>query len=92
MAYVTQPTRPHGKGVRGLTLPRSSPLFQGPFGRIFRSLPPADFGPDDASSESALRQLGAAMGAPAEPPKDGPDAEESGIPGRVYVFRTVRRP
>lgn len=35
--------RPHG-GVRGANLSRSSLLFDGPFGRIFRALPPADFG------------------------------------------------
>jgi hypothetical protein len=32
--------RSHG-GVRGANLSRSSLLFDGPFGRIFRALPPA---------------------------------------------------
>src|SRR5437016_3385231 len=36
--------RPHGVGLRGANLSRSSLLFGGPFGRIFRALPPADFG------------------------------------------------
>lgn len=61
-------------------------MFQGPFGRIFRALPPADFGPDDASSQAALMQLGAAMGAPEEAAKDGPDSEESGIPAAFTYF------
>ena len=41
--------RAHG-GVRGNNLSRSSILFGGPYGRIFRALPPADFGNDDAAS------------------------------------------
>lgn len=41
----------HGGGVRGATLPRRSSQFEGAFGRMFRTLPPADF------SESALRLL-----------------------------------
>jgi Animal haem peroxidase len=72
--------RPHGSGIRGITLSRSSPLFEGPFGRIFRALPPADFGPTDADSLSALAVLAAKMTADPDPAKDGPDPEESGIP------------
>ena len=77
----------HGSIPRGLTLPRSSPLFAGRFGRIFRALPPADFGRDDDCSRGALKRLGAEMVADPDPaePKDGPDAEESGIPA-AYTY------
>ena len=55
------PVRPHGTGVRGRDLSRSSPLFGGPFGRIFRALPPADFGNDDPASVAALTALASRM-------------------------------
>ena len=71
---------PHGRGVRGLTLPRSSILFGGAFGRIFRALPPAEFGANDAETQANLKVLGKAMVGTDDKPKDGPDAEESGIP------------
>jgi hypothetical protein len=71
---------PHGTGVRGLNLSRSSIFFGGAFGRIFRALPPADFGPTDSESEANLKTLGNKMVADFDPPKDGPDAEESGVP------------
>jgi hypothetical protein len=73
--------RAHG-GVRGADLSRSSLLFDGPFGRIFRALPAADFGDTDAASLNALGKLATAMVSDADPadPKDGPDSEESGIP------------
>jgi hypothetical protein len=79
-------TRPHGAGVRGLTLDRRSRIFNGPFGRIFRALPPADFGMDDRASERALTALGTKMVADPDPVKDGPDAEESGIPAAYTYF------
>ena len=76
---------PHGTGVRGLNLSRSSIFFGGAFGRIFRSLPAADFGPTDDDSQNNLGALAVAMLGPADPPKDGPDAEESGIPA-LYTY------
>src|SRR5260221_6915287 len=76
---------PHGRGVRGLNLPRSSQSFGGNFGRIFRSLPAANFGPDDKKNLENLKLLGTAMLGPDDPPKDGPDAEESGIPA-LYTY------
>ena len=81
------PVRPHGTGVRGRDLSRSSPLFGGPFGRIFRALPPADFGNDDPASVAALTALASKMVADADPdePKDGPDGEESGIPAAFML-------
>ncbi len=69
----------HGR-VRGANLSRSSLLFDGPFGRIFRALPPADFGSTDSDSLAALKLLATAMIAGPDDPKDGPDSEESGIP------------
>src|SRR2546430_10143448 len=80
--------RPHGVGLRGANLSRSSILFGGPFGRIFRALPPADFGVDDAHSLAALKVLAGKMTTVADPadPKDGPDNEESGIPSAHTYF------
>jgi hypothetical protein len=77
--------RPHG-GVRGNNLSRSSLLFDGPFGRIFRAVPPADFGADDKTTEDNLNKLAKEMTADFDPPKDGPDAEESGIPSAYTYF------
>jgi hypothetical protein len=75
----------HGSTVRGLTLSRGSKFFGGQFGRMFRALPPADFGESDTKTEENLLKLGAAMVAPHDDPKDGPDAEESGIPA-AYTY------
>ena len=76
---------PHGRGVRGITLPRSSLLFEGNFGRIFRALPPAQFGNDDRSSLASLHALAVKMVGPPDDPKDGADPEESGIPA-LYTY------
>jgi hypothetical protein len=78
--------KPHGTGIRGATLSRSSRFFEGPFGRISRALPPAEFGVDDAASLAALAKLAGKMVAASEPPKDGPDEEESGIPSAFTYF------
>jgi hypothetical protein len=53
--------------------------------RTFRALPPADYGESDTETEQDLLKLGAAMVAPHDDPKDGPDAEESGIPA-AYTY------
>ena len=71
---------PHGQGIRGLNLSRSSLFFGGAFGRIFRALPPAEFGSTDAETQANLKLLGKAMVGTDDKPKDGPDTEESGIP------------
>jgi hypothetical protein len=81
---VTNPT-PHGAGVRGFNLAPSSRFFNGRFGRMFRALPPADFGDTDDDSQNALKKLGLAMVSDEDPPKDGPDNEESGIPA-AYTY------
>jgi hypothetical protein len=77
--------RTHG-GLRGLSLSRNSLLFEGPFGRIFRALPPADFGETDEKSEEALKELAKLMISDPDSPKDGPDQEESGIPSAYTYF------
>src|SRR5882724_7790817 len=76
---------PHGRGVRGLNLSRSSVFFGGAFGRIFRALPAAQFGASDDETKANLKVLGKKMVSTKDLPKDGPDAEESGIPG-LYTY------
>src|SRR6266404_3223422 len=76
---------PHGQGVRGLNLSRSSVLFGGAFGRIFRALPAANFGKTDRETQDNLKILGKAMVGTDDKPKDGPDPEESGIPA-LYTY------
>jgi hypothetical protein len=76
----------HGTPIRGLSTVRTSPIFQGRFGRMFRSLPAARFGASDADNVSNLTSLGTAMSAEFDPPKDGKDDEESGIPALYTYF------
>ena len=76
---------PHGSGVRGITLPRSSLLFEGRFGRIFRALPPAEFGDDDQQTLINLNALAAEIVGEEDEAKDGADAEESGVPA-LYTY------
>jgi hypothetical protein len=40
----------HSVRVRGLMSAKTSPLFQGRFGRLFRSLPHARFGSTDSEN------------------------------------------
>ena len=76
----------HGKPLRGLMTTPSSPVFQGRFGRLFRSLPAAKYGKTDEDSRNALMKLGELMTSSFDPPKDGFDAEESGIPALYTYF------
>ena len=76
---------PHGQGVRGLNLSRGSTFFVGAFGRIFRALPAADFGANDAETQENLHHLASKMVSTKDLPKDGPDTEESGIPA-LYTY------
>jgi hypothetical protein len=75
----------HSALVRGLMSTKSSPFYEGRFGRMFRSLHPAAFGPTDAKNIENLAKLGEAMSADFDPPKDGHDEEESGIPA-LYTY------
>jgi hypothetical protein len=52
---------------------------------MFRALPPAEFGANDAETEANLKLLAKAMVSTFDAPKDGPDAEESGIPA-LYTY------
>src|SRR6266436_5160650 len=76
----------HGTPLRGLMSAKNSPLFQGRFGRMFRSLPGAKFGANDAENVANLTKLGLAMSAGFDPPKDSKDDEESGIPALYTYF------
>ena len=75
----------HSTPVRGLTSAKHSPMFEGRFGRLFRSLPPATFGSTEADNLKNLTLLGAKMTATFDPPTDGKDPEESGIPA-LYTY------
>ena len=77
----------HSTPIRGLMSTPRSPQFQGRFGRMFRSLVPATFGNSEHENIQNLTALGGAsddknsrMSALFDPPTDGPDPEESGIP------------
>jgi hypothetical protein len=76
---------PHGRGVRGLNLSRSSIFFGGAFGRMFRALPAAEFGASDDETLANLKVLGKEMVSTKDLPKDGPDTEESGVPS-LYTY------
>jgi hypothetical protein len=52
----------HGRDLRGvLSVPRSDPPFGGRFGRLFRFLPPAQYGNDLEQSKNALATLAETM-------------------------------
>jgi len=75
----------HGVPPRGLMSTKRSPFFEGHFGRMFRALPMAKFGTTDDENIKNLTGLGSAMSADFDPPKDGKDDEESGIPA-LYTY------
>ena len=70
--------RSHGAVDRGLASTPRSTLFEGRFGRMFRTLPAAEFDADD------LKALAAAMTAKPEatvtPETENDDEENFGIP------------
>src|SRR5579872_2621693 len=76
----------HGLPLRGEMSTKRSPLFQGRFGRMFRSLEPAKYGKNDAESRANLMTLGTKMTADFDPPRDSTDPEESGIPALYTYF------
>src|SRR5882672_11979914 len=75
----------HGVPPRGLMSTKSSPFFEGQFGRMFRSLRAATFGNNDSENQANLAELAKKMSADFDPPKDGKDDEESGIP-TLYTY------
>src|SRR6516225_11242683 len=75
----------HGTPLRGLTSSKRSPLFEGLFGRMFRHLRPAKFGATEDETIANLGKLAGRMVAGFDPPKDGTDDEESGIPA-LYTY------
>ena len=78
----------HASAARGLMSAARSPQFQGRFGRMFRNLPSATFGENEAKNQANLKALALAMKADPEVPaaKDGKDTEESGIPALYTYF------
>ena len=81
----------HSTPIRGLMAPHllaeaKAPQFEGRFGRMFPDLPHAKFGATDAENLKNLALLGARMSAGFDPPKDGKDEEESGIPALYTYF------
>jgi hypothetical protein len=80
-----KPSTPHGRGVRGFNLPRSSLLFEGNFGRMFRALPVAEFGSDDEETRKNLKNLADDLIGDEAGSEDRPDDEESGIPS-LYTY------
>lgn len=77
--------RPHGTGTRGAGMARDSVLFAGPYGRIFRALPAAEYGRDEAETLARFAELAQAMQSPADL-AEGPDPRESGIPAAFTYF------
>ena len=75
----------HGTPIRGLMATKKSPLFEGRFGRLFRSLPSARFGSTDDENVKNLTLLGQKMSSTFDPPTDGKDPEESGVPA-LYTY------
>src|SRR4051812_12945384 len=75
----------HSMSPRGLVSTKSSPLFQGRFGRMFRSLPAATFGKCEEANLKNLADLATNMVNDFDAPKDGKDDEESGIPA-LYTY------
>jgi hypothetical protein len=80
----------HSTPVRGLLRggqpPAAPQSFQGRFGKLFPKIPEARFGKSPQEETENLTQLANAMVAEFDPPKDGPDDEESGIPALYTYF------
>jgi hypothetical protein len=76
----------HSTPVRGLMSVNKAAEFEGRFGRLFHKLPHAQFGSTEQENEKNLALLGAKMSGGFDPPKDGKDEEESGIPALYTYF------
>jgi hypothetical protein len=80
-------TAKHGVLVRGLQAAGSAANMEGArFGRIFPRLPAATYGSTPDEEQKNLEALAKAMVSSFDPPKDGPDPEESGIPALYTYF------
>lgn len=81
--------RPHGASTRDVVAPRS-PFHGGPFGRLFRKLPPwTPPGADDAAKQDAVRAIASRMVEPDGPPDD-PAGDNDAIPvGYTYFGQFV---
>ncbi len=77
----------HSTLHRGLVAAATTdnPEFEGRFGKLFPNLPAATFGATDSEEDQALANLAGFMVSDFDPPKDGPDPEESGIPA-LYTY------
>ena len=75
----------HAVSTRGLMSTRTSPAFEGAFGRMFRLPRAAQFGESEEENLGNLAALGKMMAAAHDAPKDGKDEEESGIPA-LYTY------
>ncbi len=75
----------HSKTIRGLT--NKGVDFHGTsrFGRLFYGLPAGKYGDTDADQFGNLSKLAKEMVSEFDAPKDGQDAEESGIPA-LYTY------
>src|ERR1700720_4123094 len=77
----------HSVVMRGLEAAGKDPNLQGAkFGRLFPKAPAAKYGTTPAEEDANLDKLAKAMISPFDPPKDGPDPEESGIPALYTYF------
>ena len=75
----------HSAILRGLAAAGHDPAFQSRFGRFFPNLAAATFGSSPDEEQANLKKLADAMVSAFDPPKDGPDDEESGIPA-LYTY------
>jgi hypothetical protein len=76
----------HGVPIRGLMSVPHSRSFQGRFGRMFRSLSPAQFGRSEGDNTRNLHELAELLSNELDDPKDEKDDEESGIPALYTYF------
>jgi hypothetical protein len=77
----------HSSILRGLEAAGKEPNLEGArFGRLFPNLKPAVYGKTPEEESANLGRLAQAMISAVDPPKDGPDPEESGIPALYTYF------
>ncbi|HEY2092977.1 MAG TPA: heme peroxidase family protein [Thermoanaerobaculia bacterium] len=67
--------RPHGVGLRGLNVPRGSEQFEGRFGRMFRTLMPAEHTDEDLNKLGAVGHMTAKFEATQTPETEADDEE-----------------